>query len=192
MRSRKLQIFYSADKMSDDFETAVRRAQELRQKSVQDVLQAAVEFCVSVIRVEENKKHAESVKRKGARRRRTWVRSWVGRRHSLGGEVLLRELADEDGKTYRNALRMSSHLFDELLQSIASLIQRQDTRMRTALPARLKLEVTLRYLATGDSFASLSLFFRLPVSTISTFLPDVLNAIHNCLAEYIKVRLAIM
>jgi hypothetical protein len=43
--------------------------------------------------------------------------------------------------------------------------------MKAAILARLKLEVTLRLLASGDSFWSLSLLFRIPPCTISKFLP---------------------
>jgi hypothetical protein len=49
--------------------------------------------------------------------------------------------------------------------------------MKAAIPARLKLEVTLRFLASGDSFSSLALLFRIPPSTISKFLPETLQSI---------------
>lgn len=60
--------------------------------------------------------------------------------------------------------------------------------MRCALPAKLKLEVTLRYLATGDSFKTLHYIYRVGKSTICAFLPEVLDAIFVELQEYIKVK----
>lgn len=57
----------------------------------------------------------------------------------------------------------------------------------TAIPVAIKLEVTLRYLATGDSFKSLEYLFRVPESTISMFLPEVLSAISRVLQPFIEV-----
>ncbi|KAF0707889.1 protein ALP1-like, partial [Aphis craccivora] len=51
--------------------------------------------------------------------------------------------------------------------------RKKDTIMRTALPAKLELQVACRYLATGDSLASLQYLYRVPKCTISKFLPDV-------------------
>nr|CAH7739784.1 unnamed protein product [Callosobruchus chinensis] len=42
--------------------------------------------------------------------------------------------------------------------------------MRTAVPVTTKLEITLRYLATGNSFKSLEYLLRVPETTISRFL----------------------
>lgn len=59
--------------------------------------------------------------------------------------------------------------------------------MREALPAKLKLEVALRYLATGDSLISLAYSYRVSTSSISKFLPAVFDAIYEGLKEYIQV-----
>ena len=77
--------------------------------------------------------------------------------------------------------------FEELLSMVASKLQKQDTVMRPAISSKTKLEVTLRYLATGDSFRLLGLMFRVPHNTISSFLPDVLAAIHDSLSPFVKV-----
>ena len=58
-----------------------------------------------------------------------------------------------------------------------------------AIPCNTKLEITLRYLASGDSLHSLGLLFRVPHNSISAFLPSVLKAIYESLADYIKVSL---
>ena len=124
-------------------------------------------------------------------RPRRWVRDWVGRRGGLGASnTLLRELAEEDPAEYRNALRMDTSKFEELLSMVASKVQKQDTVMRPAISSKTKLEVTLRYLATGDSVRSLGLMFRVPHNTISSFLPDVLAAIYDSLYTFIKVCVA--
>lgn len=123
------------------------------------------------------------------RKKKPWTRKWIRRRNALGGGLLLRELREEDPRSFQNIMRMDTERFDELLHMIENTIQRADTEMRAAIPARLKLEVTLRFLATGDSFKSLSYFFRLPPSSISVAIPEVLRAIIFALSSYMKVSI---
>ncbi|XP_050315869.1 uncharacterized protein LOC126750338 isoform X1 [Anthonomus grandis grandis] len=59
--------------------------------------------------------------------------------------------------------------------------------MRAALPARSKLQITLRYLASGCCFRTLECLYRVPKSSISKFLPAVLEAIYESLEMYIQV-----
>jgi len=66
-------------------------------------------------------------------------------------------------------------------------IQKQDTQMRAAIPAELKLQVTLKFLASGNSFKSLSLFFQIPPSSISLFLLEVWQAINSSSQPSVKV-----
>lgn len=61
--------------------------------------------------------------------------------------------------------------------------------MRTAEPAKLKLEVTLRFLATGNSYQSLPYLFGIPVCTMSLFIPETLDVIAKALPGYLQVRL---
>ena len=120
---------------------------------------------------------------------RRWVSDWVSRRKKYGASShLLKELAEEDPAGFKNALRINLEKFDELLRLVTSAIEKRDTRMRMAISSKTKLEVTLRYLASGDSFRSLALLFRIPHNTISTFLPDVLTAVYEPLDAYIKVN----
>ncbi|XP_014281041.1 putative nuclease HARBI1 isoform X2 [Halyomorpha halys] len=66
-------------------------------------------------------------------------------------------------------------------------IQKSDTLMRLAIPAKLKLEIGLRFLATGDSLSSIQYQYRVPKCSISKFLPDVFDAIYESLRDYIRV-----
>ncbi|CAF4947585.1 unnamed protein product [Pieris macdunnoughi] len=127
--------------------------------------------------------------RKKKRRNRTiWVRDWLSRREILGASNrLLVEMREEDLDGYKNHLRMLPHQFDELLSKIESAIKKQDTHMRNAIPPKVKLEVTLRYLATGDSLYTLGALHRVARSTIALFLPEVCNAIYNALKDYMRV-----
>jgi hypothetical protein len=82
-----------------------------------------------------------------------WVRKWISYREEKGVATnMCRELEVEDPKEYRNFFRITSEEFNFLLNRVQRRLQKQDTIMREALPSALKLEITLRYLATGDSF----------------------------------------
>lgn len=51
-----------------------------------------------------------------------------------------------------------------------------------------RLVLTLRFLATGESYRSLMFSFRIPVSTISSIIPETCEAIYECLKDiYMKV-----
>ena len=59
--------------------------------------------------------------------------------------------------------------------------------MRASISAEEHLAVTLRFLATGESYASLEFQYRISRPTLSTLIPDVCYAIYQVLcAEYMK------
>ena len=113
------------------------------------------------------------------------IGSLVG--NHLGHQTLFRELPSEDPQEYRKHMRISVENFDELLRLVESYISKTDLVMKAAIPARLKLEVTLQFLASGDSFPSLALLFRIPPCAISRFLPQTLQSIINALDGFLKV-----
>lgn len=121
-------------------------------------------------------------------RKRLWVRPWLLRRDTLGGsETVLSELEREDLKEFRSLIRMEKQQFDCLLENISHKISKTDTIMRVAIPAKVKLQVTLCFLATGASYRFLQSFFRVSEPAISKFIPEVLDAVYENLKDYIKV-----
>lgn len=148
-----------------------------------EVVRAGVVVLATVL-----KKELERKERERQRRRTVWVKSWIQKRQQFGASsTLLRELRDEDPLSYRNILRMNPIQFDCLLQMVHDIIQRKDTKLRRSITAQTKLEITLRYLASGDSLKSLEYLFRVPECAISTFLPEVLSAVALVLQPFIKV-----
>ena len=84
------------------------------------------------------------------KKRSAWVKPWLKRREERGiYNTLVRELRLEEELEYKKFLRT----FDELLKLIEADITKQNTVMRDAIPASLKLAVTIRYLSTGASYA---------------------------------------
>ena len=89
----------------------------------------------------------------------------------------MNELRQDDQISFQNFVRVPIELFDEILQRIAHKIEKEDTTFRKALDSGLKLAVTLRHLASGDLYSTLSYDFRVSRSMISKFVPEVCRAI---------------
>lgn len=124
--------------------------------------------------------------------KRIWTREWLKRREERGASSnLLRELEVEDAKEYQMCLRMTPANFEKLLELVTPKIRRIDTSMRDAIPAKVKLQITLNFLATGNSYRTLQHLFRVSKPAISLFIPEVCDAIYTMLTEYIKVKLVI-
>ncbi|XP_034040603.1 putative nuclease HARBI1 [Thalassophryne amazonica] len=133
---------------------------------------------------EQEKNQKEQVKEEGItptrkRKARTvWVRDWLTRRHHFGHyDQLLTELHKEDPKGYKNYLRVPPDLFQEMVEKLTPHLEKKVTFMREPLDVGLKLATTLRFLSTGNSYTSLQHSFRVDLTTICKFLPEVCKAI---------------
>jgi len=102
--------------------------------------------------------------------------------------LLLKELYLEDPKEFRLCLQLTPQKFESLLETISPFIQKCNTVLRDAIPARLKLEITLNFLATGSSYRTLQHMFLVSKPSISNFMPEVCEAIFVVLKEFIKVK----
>ena len=141
----------------------------MQENAIDEVIDAAIS-----ILSEERREIVREKRRKRGRK----CRNWIARRDSLGASnYLFCELSIEDPQEYGKHMRMSVEKFDELFPLVESYISETDTVTKAAIPARLKLEITLRFLASEDSFSSLDLLFRIPPCTISRFLPETLQSI---------------
>ena len=60
---------------------------------------------------------------------------------------------------------------------IGPSVQKKDTVMGNSIPPAERLAVTLRYLATGESFQSLSFQFRIGRTTIGEIVMEVWTVI---------------
>lgn len=131
----------------------------------------------------------DKIKKK--RKKKCWVKPWIARRELPGRgtlSLLHNELAEEDPERYKNFLRMNEETFNKLLAMLHSSITKKDTNMRQAVSSRDRLAITLRFLATGETYASLSTSLRVPACTISLIVPQVCKAIYDVLKEeYLKV-----
>ncbi|KAL4101211.1 hypothetical protein QTP88_021231 [Uroleucon formosanum] len=85
---------------------------------------------------------------------------------------------------------MQKHYGDNIklmyTDTVEPKIRKEDTKFRKAIPSNERLALTLRYLASGDSFASLSLVFKISKLSISHIIPEVCTAIIEVLQDYIQ------
>ena len=76
-------------------------------------------------------------------------------------------------------MRMTPEFFEMIKTRLEPCLTRQVTNYRAPISVGEKLTLTIRYLATGESYTSLSCQFRVGRSTISKFLPEVCRAIQD-------------
>ena len=122
--------------------------------------------------------HQEAQRRAKRKRRTVWVRPYLRRRLAHGHSHNLRiELAGESKDLYKNFLRIDEELFKEIAQRIRPFIEKQDTRLREAIDVETRLAITLRFLATGNTYRTISYAFRVAPNTISKIVPETCRAI---------------
>ncbi|KAK5648040.1 hypothetical protein RI129_002932 [Pyrocoelia pectoralis] len=95
---------------------------------------------------------------------------------------LIQQMRNIDRQKIINLLRMSPETFDFLLSQIQPHIQKLEV-IRTPIAPITRLEITLRYLASGDSMTSISYNFRVGKQTVSTIIRDTCEAIWYSLKD---------
>ncbi|KAJ8050934.1 hypothetical protein HOLleu_04318 [Holothuria leucospilota] len=125
------------------------------------------------------------------KKKRTWAKPWLMRKKYQGAfQNLETELTTEDPKQVTNFRRMDDVAYSELLQKITPFITRKDTVMRQAIGPGERLSITLRYLATGQSYKSLAYLYRVSPASICTIIPETCTAIFEALKNtHMKVML---
>jgi len=89
----------------------------------------------------------------------------------------MRDLEFNEDVLFKNSMRMSKTNFYVLLGIVEPMITKQNIHFKESVPAEMKLVITLRYLATRDSFMSPMYLFKVSKQFISSVLPGVLKAV---------------
>ena len=92
---------------------------------------------------------------------------------------IMAELYATDIPGFTNYMTMTPEFFEMIKTRLESGLARQATNYRAPISVGEKLALTIRYLATGESYTSFSCQFRVGRSTISKFLPEVCRAIQD-------------
>ncbi|XP_069624017.1 uncharacterized protein [Ranitomeya imitator] len=117
--------------------------------------------------------------RKRSSQRRYWIHEVNFLRSTYGAfHTLYVQLRDHPFK-FQRYLRMSIETFDVLLSHVKDEIHHHRSTFRESISAEQRLVVTVRYLATGETFASLHYQFRLGKSTICQLVRETCDAIWN-------------
>lgn len=127
--------------------------------------------------------HENAVKKK--QKKKFWVRPifTLERRFLQGAsDNLIPEMLNYNDMKYYNLLRVTPMLFEKLLEIVGPKIEKQYA-IREPIAPRTRLEATLRYLASGDSMASVSYLFRIGHTTISNIISDTCQCIWDALKE---------
>ncbi|XP_029178028.1 LOW QUALITY PROTEIN: uncharacterized protein LOC114945857 [Nylanderia fulva] len=111
---------------------------------------------------------------------------------------LVREMEYIDKEKYFNYFRMSLETFEKLLSIIEPYITKETIYykrlvVQTPIPARTRLQVTLRYLASGDSvkaysIISISYAFHIAHNTVSKIVSETCDAIWNSLKDEVFLQ----
>jgi hypothetical protein len=91
------------------------------------------------------------------------MRPFLSRRSN--SETVTREVL-LDSYLFKNFTRMSKSELEFLLNAIGPRITKRDTNMRSAIPITTRFAITLRFVATGDSYRTLMYLFKVHVSSM--------------------------
>ncbi|KAL1478854.1 hypothetical protein MTO96_052327 [Rhipicephalus appendiculatus] len=101
--------------------------------------------------------------------------------------LLIPLLRRSDPEYYFDYMRMFPATFEKLLSLVRSGIERLDTNWRMAISARTRLEITLRFLASGDTQRSLSFSYMIGRSTVSDVISETTQVIWETLKnKYVR------
>ncbi|XP_050096201.1 putative nuclease HARBI1 [Anopheles aquasalis] len=89
--------------------------------------------------------------------------------------------------TIGELLEMTRDDFDYLHELIGPKIARMDTFLRRAVTSKERFIITLRYLATGESYNSMQKMFQVSKQLISRIIPEVCASLIEVLHDYVKL-----
>nr|CAH7757347.1 unnamed protein product [Callosobruchus chinensis] len=130
------------------------------------------------------------------KRKRFWIRPSLKMRESCSINKLLVQLrADDIGlrgeirSSFKNFLRMSTEDFENLICLVGPAVAKRHTNFRNAISVTERLAITLRFLATGDSYHSLMYLSKISKQSISVIIPEVCKALIDSLSGDVQVCL---
>ena len=126
---------------------------------------------------------------KWQKKRHGKTRAWIRRRSSKGCyNNIVKELMIEDTAGYKEMMQMNHDNFSKILGMIEPYITPKDILGATeVIKAPERLVLTIRFLATEETYHSLSFQFRISVFTITYIVKEVCRAIRKqIIPQYVK------
>ena len=129
--------------------------------------------------------------KRSRKRRLFWVKEWLlGHKQEGMFRFLMNKLRLRDVAAFKNFTRMEPNTFFQLLDQIEHRITKQDTFWRKAISAPERLAITLRFLASGETYMSLMYGWLVASNTIGKIVREVCQAINEELApQYLSCPL---
>ena len=144
-----------------------------------DEILEAVSLSIAAVLVARRRKK----KRRG---RAVWIKSWIATRETQGAfHCLLKDLTS-DPEHFLNYQRLDLATFEQLVEKLNPILKKKDTCMRDAITPSAQLAVTLRFLATGESYTSLQYQFRINKGILSLIIPKVCKELSVVLCDVIS------
>lgn len=131
----------------------------------------------------------EDIEKRG-KKRQFWVRPiFTEERRLMQGvsDNLARELEILDPEKFFNYFRMDFDTFEKLFNIVKPLITKHYI-VRTPISARIRLQLTVRYLASGDSMVSLSYAFCIAHNTVSKIISETCEVIWSSLKDRVFLQ----
>lgn len=154
-------------------------------------LSAAISIACACAEEEEEELECKENGHQQSRKRLKWTRElFLSREDSGFFKELNCMLRNNDPELFKNFVRMDASDFDLLVDLVGPSIKKKDKRFRKAISAAERMAVTLRFLATGDSYGSLMYLFRMSKASISNIVMETCQALYDTLKnDYMKVNI---
>lgn len=130
---------------------------------------------------------ALAIKKKN-KKKRLWCKEWLKKRNEVGHVKLLKSLEESSTSDYNNFLRMEKENYTELLDKVTPMITKTRTKLREPISPHERLSLTLRFLASGQTFEDLKFSTLIAPQTIGKIVIETCEAIIHVLKDNIKVN----
>ena len=145
-------------------------------ESIQD------EVVLALLLLDEDEKDQKNIEE-----RQCWIQPLLTKRETLGAFNTKFQDVRMDPQKCRAYIRMNNTQFLYLVDLLSEDLQKENTQMRKCISPEEKICLTLRYLATGETFRSLEFQFRISRKTISDAVISTANSLVKRLgAQYLS------
>ncbi|XP_030448709.1 protein ALP1-like [Syzygium oleosum] len=161
----------------DDYYTEVEELDRARRKKGRSLAGAVAVTGAVACEADSGKKGVKkgSGESGGGHQRRLWVKD---RSNAWWDECNRPDYPEEE---FKKAFRMGKSTFDMICEELNSVIAKEDTTLRSAIPVRQRVAVCLWRLATGEPLRLVSKRFGLGISTCHKLVLEVCSAIRTVL-----------
>ena len=97
--------------------------------------------------------------------------------------TIFKELKEQDSDGFKGYVRMDIDHFEELVHLLNPFSQKQDTNRTECISSKERCCITLRYIASGESFRSLRYQFQISTKAVSYRVYELAFAITQALEK---------